>query len=145
MAADEVGSKTFNQKMKLEKAGLLLDDAKDFMKNMGGKVGKYALLPAMGIGALGTIFGGRGELKETGQKEYSDGQKRHYGTGYSKRDVISSTQMKRPNYETTRITGSSRPGNVNYKGMPDGSSVNITDHTKNFDKYEIQEMVEKGW
>jgi preprotein translocase subunit YajC len=147
MAAEGVGSNAYELNKKKKQLENLGEGAAGFLKKFGGKIGKYAIAPAFAIGAVGSIFGGTGEIKakEVGGDQYSDGQKRHYGGGHSQQELISAPQMKRPRYENTRIQGGAVASQMNFSQLSGDSKVTLTDNTRNFESHDIQEIIDKGY
>lgn len=144
IAAEGTDSDAFKTKIKFEKLTAMQETAKSTMLKGAKNLGKYALLPAAAIGLAGTVFGGRSDIKSEGPKEFSDGAKRHFGGGgYEQRQVLS-PQMRRPKYENARVEGQSSASQMDYNNVPSNSRMRIEDHTSTLDKYEIQELVERG-
>jgi hypothetical protein len=143
-AAEGVGSDIFKSRARREAITETIEHVKSVgfsgMKNLA----KYALAPAAAIGLIGTIAGSRGEIRaEPGTREYTDGQKAHYSNSHIRRPVIE-PQMRRPKYEQVNIRGESNQSMFNENRAPGNSNIRMEDHRKTFDRYEIQEMVERG-
>lgn len=144
IAAEGTESAAFQSKIRYERLTAMQENVKSIALKGAKNLGKYALLPAAAIGLAGTVFGGRSEIKTEGGREYSDGAKRHFGgNDYERRQVLS-PQMRRPKYENIRIEGESSNSRMNYNNVPNNSRMRIEDHSSTLDKYEIQEIVERG-
>jgi hypothetical protein len=143
-ASEGVTSETFKKKLARDKIVDTMEHAKDVGFKGGRNLLKYALAPAAAIGLLGTIAGSRGEIRaDAGQQQHSDGQKRHFGGGHIQKPMMHQ-QVRRPKYEQVSIRGESNNSSFNPNQAPQNANVRIEDNRKTLDKYEIQEMVERG-
>lgn len=146
MAIDEVSGKVHK-----ESAFTKLTDSTESVKEIvfkGAKnIGKRAILPAIGIGLLGSLVSGSGSMTSDKQNqggEYSDQQARHTGSADQReRPVLS--RGRGPKYERIQMAGTSQ-GNVNYESLRNSSqsNVNIQDQTQTLDRFQIQDIIDKG-
>ena len=142
-ASEGVGSDAFNKAARRESITALADNVKNVGFQGGKNLLKYALAPAAAIGFIGTLAGSKGEIRSVGQENYSDGQKKHFTSNHTPKPVIQ-PQMKRPKYENVQIRGESNQRQFNPNNVPNNSNVRLEDNQRTLNKYEIQDMVERG-
>ncbi len=131
-----------HQKIPFEKLTDMVETNKKVAFRGFKNIGKYALLPAAGIGLIGTMMGGSGSISDG--KDFSDGQKRHTQSGqHRQRPVL--PQMRSPKYERVQMRGTSQ-GQINYESLSNSarSNVHIQDDGKLLDRYEIQDIIDRG-
>lgn len=109
--------------------------AKTFMKNFGVS----ALLPAAGIGLIGSVLGGPGETKISSNSPES-----------IKANNSSRYQMSNaPRYREAHVSGSMNAGSQQFLNIMNQQygqgNIHIADHRANMDKYAIDELVQRGY
>ena len=119
------------------------------MSGVGKNLTKYALLPAAGLGLMGTIFGARSNINS--DVEFSDNQQVHEKS-LSKSKMYSSPinrsqNMKQPVHMKPEIRGQANQGfQINrYAATHQTGRVHIQDDTRNFDYYDMQDTFRKGF
>lgn len=116
-------------------------DSQEFekmFKGAGAKVFKYAIAPAAVIGLLGTVFHSRSTLNASG--ETSDNKKNVYVKG-------GSVNMNNPKYMKPEVQGTASGGfSINkYSAGRSGGDITINDHTRNFNYYDMQDKINRGY
>lgn len=113
-------------------------------KSAMGKVGaeflKYSLAPAAAFGALGTVFGTSGSIKS--EFEVADSSK--YNQSFKPHG---SENLKAPRHMKPEITGKSGGGFQidKYTAKHRMSDMRVQDDRRNFDYYDMQDMMKKGY
>lgn len=133
------------RRAKLEDAQEGLKNVKKTMGKVGGNLAKYALIPAAGFGILGTVFGARSSISS--DIEFSDNQKNHEKSGFKPFKPLDSINMGAPRHMKPEIRGGSQSGFQinNYAKSHSVSEMRIVDDTRNFDYFDMQDKVSKGY
>jgi hypothetical protein len=132
------------KKILLEEMQHSSQEAKKMFSGVGGNIAKYALLPAAAFGFLGTVFGAKSSISS--EAEFSDGQRAHGKTGHAMKP-LGSDNMRSQKHMKPYITGTGAGGFQvdKYVANNGTSGVRYTDHTKNFDKYDMEDRMRKGY
>lgn len=108
-----------------------------FMKNFG----MNALLPMAGIGLAASIIGGPNEMEIAGQERAPVSMKANNGNQYQ---MSNAPRYRRPEVRGTMNGGSEQFLNIMNQQYGQGN-IHIADHRSNMDKYEIDEIVQRGY
>lgn len=119
-----------------------IEDAKRFSKGALKNFGLYALAPVAAIGLVGSMATDPIEMDI--EREFSDGKEAlrpNNGTV---------TQMRpRPKYRQAQVTGTMNSGSNQFLDLMNRSdslnNIRLVNHMGNMDKYEIEEMIERGY
>jgi len=121
-------------------------EAKKMMNGLGGNIAKYALLPAAAFGLMGTVFGAKSSISS--DAEFTDSQQQHNKTNAKSFKPLGSDNMRSPRHMQPQIRGSGRSGGFQVDKYIAGhgtSSVRYTDHTENFDYFDMQDRIRRGY
>lgn len=121
-----------------------LDDSRRMFKGLGGNLAKYALLPAAALGLMGTVFGARSSIDS--EFEFSDANRQHGKSSWVGKSNPS-TNMRQPTHMKPEISGNGAHGfNIDkYSAMHKTSEVRVQDDTRNFDFYDMQDKIRRGY
>ncbi|MDD3412430.1 MAG: hypothetical protein PHY47_00355 [Lachnospiraceae bacterium] len=142
-SSEGVDSEAFKRSARRESITAITENVKNASFQGGKNFLKYALAPAAAIGFIGTLVGSKGEVRAVGQENYTDNQKRHFSSNHTPKPVIE-PQMRKPKYEHVQIRGQSSQQQFNPNNLPNNSNVRFEDNQRTLNKYEIQELVERG-
>lgn len=144
-AENALSSQGKSSKVLLEQIKENAQEAKKMMNGLGGNIAKYALLPAAAFGFLGTIFGAKSSISS--EAEFSDGQKKHDNTQARIFKPLGSDNMRQQKYMKPEISGQARSGfNIDRYASGHGTGeVRYTDHTRNFDYFDMQDKITRGY
>jgi hypothetical protein len=121
-----------------------IDDSRRMFKGLGGNLTKYALLPAAALGLMGTVFGARSSIDS--EFEFSDASRQHGKSSWVGKSNPS-TSMRQPTHMKPEISGNGAHGfNIDkYSAMHKTSDVRVQDDTRNFDFYDMQDKIRRGY
>lgn len=128
-----------------EKTAETLADQKRMFKGTMGNAMKYAILPAAAFGILGTVFGARSNI--TPEVEFSDSGRTHERSSNSPIQLALSPNMKRPTHMKPEVKGQAQTGfQINkYASSHKVGSMRLQDDTRNFDYFDMQDKMERGY
>lgn len=141
----ELGDSRVRILKQIEQTQEAMKDTKKMMQGLGGNLAKYALLPAALFGVAGTVFGARSSINS--EVEFSDNKRQHDKSGLNIFKPRESINFNKPRHIKPEIRGSGSSGfQINkYSATHQVSEVRLTDDTMNFDYYDMQDKMKRGY
>ena len=143
--AKEAGEAQYRLTQLAEQTQEGIEQSKKMFRGFGGNAMKYAVLPAAVLGVLGTVFGAKSNISS--DVEFSDGQRKHDRSGSKPFKLGESVNIKQPTHMKPEVVGQAKTGfQINkYAATHRVNSVRIQDDSRNFDYFDMQDSLRRGY
>lgn len=144
MMFDEMSPDELKKTIQKDLIKLKTDDVKKFSGSFMKNFGMAALVPAAAIGLMGSVLSGPGEMEIEGRQFSDEGKASIRANNGAQYRMQSPKYQRQPEVRGLMSQESNQFMDImnNQYGQP---NIHLADHRANMDKYEIDELVQRGY